>query len=342
MRTRRLGFLYVSAVGIAISWLLLGTAYAADAVDMAAAKKEGKVVWYTSTPIATAQKLANLFETEAGIKVELFRSGGTAILSRFMQEYDAKRIAADVLTTSDPAAAEAMAKKGMFVAFKPDGFETVPDAAKAADGSHIAQRLNMITLFAREDKMAAADLPKTWTDLTNAKYKGKLVMSDPSFTSLQLSVVGTLSKKLGWSYYENLRKNDVMVVQGNEQILDNLKRGERLIAAGALDSYAADARKEGHKIASIYPADGVFVIPSPTSIIKGSPNPNAAKAFAAFMIGERAQKLFPEDGGYAARVGVAPPAGNPDLKSLTILAVDYDDIEKRSTEIKNKFNEVFQ
>jgi len=336
MKTVRLGLM--ALIGV----LALATASYADTVDMAAAKKEGKVVWYTSTPIATAQKVAKLFESESGIKVELFRSGGSAILSRFMQEYDAKLIAADVLTTSDPAAANAMAKKGMFVAFKPSAFDKIPDAAKDPNGYHVAQRLNMITIFAREDKIAAADLPRSWASLTDAKYKGKMVMSDPSFTSLQLSVVGTLSKKLGWGYYENLRKNDIMVVQGNEQIVDNLKRGERLIAAGALDSYAADARKEGHKIMTIYPTDGTFVIPSPTSIVKGSPNPNAAKAFAEFMVSESAQELFPADGGYAARVDVAPPAGSPDLKSLTILAVDYNDIEKRSTEIKNKFNDTFQ
>lgn len=341
MNTNCLNPLRVAVLAVSLT-LFAHTSHAADAVDMAAAKKEGKVVWYTSTPVATAQKLAKLFEADSGIKVELFRSGGSAILSRFMQEYDAKLIAADVLTTSDPAAANAMAKKGMFVAFKPAAFDKIPDAAKDANGYHVAQRLNMITIFARDDKIAAADLPKAWTSLVEPKYKGKMVMSDPSFTSLQLSVVGTLSKKLGWSYYENLRKNDIMVVQGNEQILDNMKRGERLIAAGALDSYAADARKEGHKIKTIYPDDGTFVIPSPTSIVKGSPNPNAAKAFADFMVGEKAQKLFPEDGGYAARVDVAPPAGSPDLKSLTMLAVDYDDIEKRSTELKNKFNDIFQ
>lgn len=336
-----LGFVPAAIAALSLAWVG-SAAYAADAVDMAAAKKEGKVVWYTSTPIATAQKLAKLFEAESGIKVELFRSGGTAVLSRFMQEYDAKRIAADVLTTSDPAAANAMARKGMFVAFKPKDFDKIPDAAKDPQGYHVAQRLNMMTIFAREDKLPAADLPKNWTDLVNPKYKGKMVMSDPSFTSLQLSVVGTLSKKLGWSYYENLRKNDVMVVRGNEQILDTLKRGERLIAAGALDSYATDAREAGHKIKSIYPADGTFMIASPTSIIKGSPNPNAAKAFAAFMISQKAQKVFPEDGGYAARTDVGPPAGSPDLKSLTILAVDYDDIEKQTGGIKKKFNEVFQ
>lgn len=341
MRSSRRNLVAVSLAGL-VALALPGRPWAADAVDMAAAKAEGKVVWYTSTPVATAQKIAKQFEADAGIRVELFRSGGSAVLSRFMQEYDARRIAADVLTTSDPAAAAAMAAKGMFVAFKPKDFEKIPDAAKDPQGYHIAQRLNMITIYARSDKIAPADLPKAWTDLVNPKYKGMMVMPDPSFTSLQISVVGTLSKKLGWGYYEKLRANDTMIVQGNEQVLDNVKRGERLIAAGALDSYAADARQEGHKLISIFPTDGTFVIASPTSIIKGSPNPNAAKAFAEFMISEKVQKVFPEDGGYAARIDVSAPKGSPDIKDITILAVDFNAIEKDTVAIKNKFNETFQ
>jgi len=341
MKIKRLGLIQTALAAIGLMGFA-ANGFAADTADMAAAKKEGKVAWYTSTPIATAQKIANLFEKDTGIHVELFRSGGSAVLSRFMQEYSAGRVACDVLTTSDPGAAHAMAAKGTFVAFKPKDFDKIPDAAKDPNGAYVAQRLNMITLFAREDLVAAKDMPTKWADLTDAKYKGKLIITDPSFTSLQLTVVGTLSKKLGWSYYQNLRKNDIMVVPGNQQIVDNLKRGERLIAAGALDSYAAAARKQGHKIKSIYPADGMFVIPSPTSIIKGSPNPNAAKVFAEFMISKKVQEIFPQDGGYAARTDVAPPAGNPDINGLNILHVDYAALEKESAEIKNKFNEVFQ
>ena len=92
------------------------------------------MVWYTSTPIEQAQKIADLFRKQTGIKVELFRSGGSAILSRFQQEINAGRVAADVLTHSDPAAANALGKKGLFIAFKPKNFDKVPDAAKAADG----------------------------------------------------------------------------------------------------------------------------------------------------------------------------------------------------------------
>jgi iron(III) transport system substrate-binding protein len=320
---------------------VLAPAHAQEAVDAAKAKAEGKVIWYTSTPIEQGQKIADAFQKETGIKVEMFRSGGSAILRRFQQEMDAGRVAVDVLTHSEPPAAKALGKKGLFVAFKPKNFDRVPDAAKDPTGLFVGQRLNMMTHYLRSDKVAAADEPKSWDDLGDAKYKGKLVMSDPSFTSLQVSVVGTISRARGWGFYEKLRANDVMIVQGNQQVSDMLKRGERLIAVGALDSYAADLRKEGHPIKTLYPPDGVFVIPSPTSVVKGSPNPNAAKLFAEFMIGDVAQGIFPADGGYSARNDIAPPQGSPDLKSLKIL-VDDDYIEKETARIKRRFNEIFQ
>lgn len=315
---------------------------AQDAVDAAAAKKEGQVVWYTSTPIEQAQKISALFQQKTGIPVELFRSGGSQILSRFQQETAAGRTAVDVITHSDPAAARSMAQKGLFIAFKPKNFDKIPDAAKAADGSFVGQRLNMMTHYLRSDKVPPADEPKTWTDLLDAKYKGKMVMTDPSFTSLQVSVVGMISKQRGWSYYEKLRQNDVMIVPGNQQVSDMLKRGERLIAVGALDSYAADLKKEGHPIKTLYPSDGVFVIPSPTSVVKGSPHPNAARLFAEFMLGDEVQKIFPADGGYSARIDISAPQGSPDLKTLTIVPVDDDYIEKETPKIKKQFNEIFQ
>jgi iron(III) transport system substrate-binding protein len=327
---------------LAAGLLALAPARAQDGPDLAKAKAEGKVVWYTSTPIAQGQKIAEAFQQETGIKVEMFRSGGSAILRRFQQETDAGRIAADVLTHSEPAAAHALGKKGLFVAFKPKNFDKVPDAAKDPDGLFVAQRLNMMTHYLRSDKIAAADEPKTWDALNDARYKGKLVMTDPSFTSLQVSVVGMIAKTRGWGFYEKLRSNDIMIVQGNQQVSDMLKRGERLIAVGALDSYAANLRKEGHPIKTLYPADGVFVIPSPTSVVKGSPNPNAAKLFAQFMLSDTAQKIFPADGGYSARIDIAPPAGSPDLKSLNIIAVDDGYVEKETARIKRRFSEIFQ
>jgi iron(III) transport system substrate-binding protein len=311
-----------------------------DTVDMAAAKKEGAVTWYTSTPVGTAQKIANMFQTETGIKVELFRSGGSAVLRRFLQEIDARRVVADVMTISDPAGVSALIKRDLLVPFRPRNFDKIRDEVKDPKGYHIAQRVNLAAIIMRSDKNAPA--PKNWTDLIDPKYKGMLVMPDPSYTAIQLMVVGTLSQKYGWEFYQKLRANEIMIVQSHQQVSETLTRGERLIAAEGADQYSWSDRKAGHKVHTIWPADGAFAIAAPTSIIKGSPHPNAAKALAEFMISDAVQKLFAGEGIYAARADMEPPPGNPPIAKIKLMPVDYDYIEKESKNLKNRFNEIFQ
>jgi iron(III) transport system substrate-binding protein len=311
-----------------------------DPVDMAAAKKEGAVTWYTSTPVNTAQKIANMFQAETGIKVELFRSGGSAVLRRFMQEIDARRVIADVMTISDPAEVLTLIKRDLVVPFRPRNFEKIRDEVKDAKGYHVAQRVNLVGIIARADKSLA--MPKNWTDLTDAKYRGLLVMPDPSYTAIQLMVVGTLSRKYGWEFYEKLRANEIMIVQSHQQVAETLTRGERLIAAEGADQFAWLDRKAGHKIQTIWPADGAFAIGAPTVVIKGAPHPNAAKALAEFMISDTVQKLLPGEGIYAGRSDVEPPAGSPPLGQIKLMPIDYDQIEKDAKMLKTRFNEIYQ
>jgi iron(III) transport system substrate-binding protein len=230
----------------------------------------------------------------------------------------------------------------LFVPFKAADFDKVPDEVKDPNGYHVAQRLNVMAMYARDDKLPIADRPKTWADLVQPKYKGKLVMADPSFSSLLVTIVGTLAKDQGWDYFEKLRRNDIMLVQGNQQVSDMIKRAERVIAVGADAAYVGESKKEGMAITTLYPQDGAFVIPSPSSVVKGSPNPNAAKAFAEFMLSKPVQELFPQEHLYSARVDVAGPPGNPPLGEIKIHLVDYDYIEAESTRIKRRFAEALQ
>ena len=245
-----------------------------------------------------------------------------------------------MLTISDPAAAGALIKRDLLVPFRPKNFDKVRDEVKDPKGYHIAQRLNLVGIIARTDKELS--LPRSWTDLTDPRYKGVMVMPDPSYTAIQLMVVGTLSKKYGWEFYQKLRANDVMIVQGHQQVSETLTRGERLIAAEGADQYAWLDRKAGHKIQTIFPADGAFAIAAPTAVIKGAPHPNAGKALAEFMISDTVQKLFPGEGIYAARSDVEPPAGSPPLDQIKLMAVDYESIEQESKSLKTKFNEIYQ
>lgn len=313
-----------------------------DPVDEAAARREGVVTWYTASPIAAAQHIANEFRKQTGIKVEMIRASGQTVIRRFMQEVGAGRIHADVMTMSDMSAANAMARRGLFVPFKPVAFDKVFAEVKDPDGHYVAQRLTLVGMVARTDRVASADLPTTWTDLVHPKYKGLMVMADPSFASLQLMLVATLSQKLGWQFYEGLRKNDTMVVQGNEQVYNMLKRGERVIAAEGGDPRIYESGMLPPNMKAIFPKQQSILVPSPTAVIKGSPHPNAAKLFAQFNLTRAVQQKFTEEGRHSPRMDVDPPTGLPRLDEISFYRIDYGWVEANTRQVKDRFSEIFR
>ena len=313
-----------------------------DRVDAEAARKEASLSWYTSTPVAQAQALASRFELGTGIKVQLLRSGGQAVLRRLQQEISAGRPGADVLTMSDAGAANALAKQGILEPFKPEGFDKVVEVARDKDGRWIAQRLQMVGIPVRSDKVAESDRPRTWSDLRNPKYKGLMVMPDPSFTAIQLIVVGMLSQTLGWDFYKALRANDTMIVQGHQQVFSTMQQGERLIGAEGADPRSFFDGKEVPNQTMIYPSEGVFIVSSPTAVLRGARSPNAAKLFAQFMVTPEAQKIIADSGIHSSRIDMPPPAGQPALTDVKFLPIDLDFIEEKGRELKTRFSEIFQ
>jgi len=331
----------VLALGLA-AMPIAAQAFTPDQADRAAAIKEGNVSWYTSTPFPLVQLLADKFTADTGIKVTLLRTGGSAVLRRFQQEYQAGQVGADVLTMSDAGAAGALTRQGVFVAFKPEGFDKVVDSVKDKDGYWIAQRVHLIGMPVRTDLVAEKDRPKTWSDLTDPKFKGKMVMPDPSFTAIQLLVVGMLSQKFGWDFYKALRKNDIMIVQGHQQVFKTLQQGERVIGAEGSDPRSFNKGKELPNMTMIYPTEGVFTVCSPVAIVKNARNPNAAKLFAQFMLSPVAQKMIAANAIHSSRVDIDPPVGQPALDKVKFIPIDADYVETNAKMLKTKFSEIFQ
>jgi iron(III) transport system substrate-binding protein len=313
-----------------------------DKIDAEAARREGNLIWYTSTPFPLVQHLVDKFQQDTGIKVQLLRTGGQAVLRRFQQEAAAGRHGADVMTMSDAGAANGLAKQRMFEPFKPEGFDKVVEDAKDRDGRWIAQRISTVGIPIRSDKVAEKDAPRTWSDLKHPKYKGLMVMSDPSFTAIQLIVVGMLSRQFGWDFYRALRANDTMIVQGHEQVFSTMQQGERVIGAEGADPRSFTDGKDVPNQKMIYPTEGVFIVTSPTAVIKRARNPNAAKLFAQFMISPAAQKMISEGGMHSSRIDVPPPPGQPALSDMKFIPVDLDLVEQRAKELKTRFSEIFQ
>src|SRR5438046_8413407 len=104
-----------------------------------AAKKEGKVVWYTSLALTSSEKVAKLFEQAyPGVKVEVQRTGSQRIIQRVMQELQANIKNADVIHTSDAGHFVLLKEKKLLMKYAPAGIESFPAAFKDTDGYHYA------------------------------------------------------------------------------------------------------------------------------------------------------------------------------------------------------------
>ncbi len=167
-------------------------------------------------------------------------------------------------------------------------------------------------------------------------------MPDPSFTAIQLTVVGMLSQKLGRDFYKALSVNDTMIVQGHQQVYKTMQQGERVLGAEGSDPRSFNDGKDLPNQAMIYPTEGVFTVCSPVAIVKNAKNPNAAKLFAQFMLSPAAQQIIADNAIHSSRIDIAPPQGQPALRAVKFIPIDVDYIEKNGRDLKAKFNEIFQ
>src|SRR5262245_66650702 len=119
---------------VAFLFLLVATPAGAQDARIEAAKKEGKVVWYTSLALTSAEKVAKLFEQAyPGIKVEVQRTGSQRIIQRVMQELQANIKNADVIHTSDAGHFVLLKEKKLLMRYAPAGIATFAEALQGQE-----------------------------------------------------------------------------------------------------------------------------------------------------------------------------------------------------------------
>jgi iron(III) transport system substrate-binding protein len=331
----------VFAVLIAFS-LPTGGAWAqAPLVD--AAKKEGKVVWYTSLALPSAEKVAKLFEAaHPGIKVEVHRTGSQRILQRVMQELQANIKNVDVIHTSDAGHFVLLKEKKLLARHVPTGVDAFPAGFKDKDGYYFGLRATVNVIAYNTQKITAAEAPKTWKDLLDPKWKGKLVTAHPGYSGVIATHVLALVHLHGWEYFQQLARNNLMLVQSAVDPSGVVASGERPVAANGGDYTFYQAKKKGNPVEIVYPREGVPLVVSPTAITTFAPHPNAARLFTDFSFTREVQQVLADtEGLYTGHPEVKYPADKPKLGELKLLVPDPDELEKRSEEIKKRFVEFF-
>jgi len=316
---------------------------AAQDARVEAAKKEGKVVWYTSLAVPSAEKVAKLFEAAyPAIKVEVHRTGSQRVLQRVMQELQANIKAADVVHTSDAGHFVLLKEKKLLLKYTPAGVEGFPAGFKDKDGYHYGLRATVNGIANNTKVVSAAEAPKTWKDLLDPRWRGKLVTAHPGYSGVIATHVLALVHLYGWDYFKQLAQSKPMLVQSAVDPAGVVASGERAVAVNGGEYTFYQVKKKGNPLEIVYPKEGVPLVVSPSAITSFAPHPNAAKLFTDFTFTREVQQaLADSEGLYTGHPDVKYPADKPKLGDLKLLPTDAEELEKRSEEIRRRFVEFF-
>ncbi len=349
-RLSRRGILKGS-IGIAASGVFARVASAAPPATavtpqlIEAAKKEGRVVWYTSVDLPLAEKIARAFEAKyPGVAVRVERTGAERVFQRIGQEYMSNIHAVDVVNSSDAAHFIVWKRDGVLEAYVPeDVAKFYPAEHKDPDGMFASFRVWLCIIAYNTNLVKAAEAPKSFADLLDPKWKGKIVKAHPSYSGTIMTATYQMQRDLGWSYYEKLAQQNVMQVQSSADPPKRLALGERAVMADGNEYNIFEFKESGSPVEPVYATEGSPLIVGPTGMFKAAPNPNAAKLFCSYSFSAEAQQLIIDVGGLRSmHPQTKEKPGRTPFKDIKAMKDDPAAVEKMSEQIKAHYTKLFR
>src|SRR6266478_617180 len=288
-----------------------------------AAKKEGQVIYYTSTDLPVAEKLAKAFEAKySGIAVRVFQ--------RIGQEYSSNIRAVDVVNSSDAAHFIVWKRDGILAPYVPeDVAKYYPAEHRDPDGQFASFRVWLSIIAYNTNLVKAEDAPKSFADLLDPKWKGKIVKAHPGYSGTIMTATYQMQRDLGWTFFEQLAKQNIMQVQSSADPPKKLEIGERAVMADGNEYNIFQLKEAGRPVEPVYASEGSPLIIGPNGIFKTSPNPNAAKLFQSFCLGRDAQQLIIDVGGLrSVHAQTQEKPGRTSFKDIKTMKDDAAAVEK--------------
>jgi iron(III) transport system substrate-binding protein len=310
-----------------------------------AARKEGKVAYYTSVDLPLAEKIAKAFEARyPGIAVRVERSGAERVFQRIGQEYGSRIHAVDVVNSSDAAHFIVWRREGILAPFVPeDVARFYPDEHRDTEGLFASFRIGLSIIAYNTNVVKAEDAPKSFADLLAPRWSGKMVKAHPGYSGTIMTATFQLARDLGWGFLEKLAQQKVMQLQSASDPPKKLALGERAVQADGNEYNVFQIKEGGGPIEPVYAAEGTPLVIGPNAVFKNAPNPNAARLFQCFSFSPECQQLISDVGGQrSVHPQVKEKAGRKPFKEIRTMKDDPSGVEKAAEEIKVRYSRLFK
>ena len=275
------------------------------------ARKEGALMIYmTGTQIAPL--IDRFSQKYPFIKVQFIRASSVEIAQRVVQEYSAGVHLVDAFELADEGLIVPR-DEGLLQPFvSPETASYEKDAIEA--GSHwVSVREGYTGIGFNTQKIAVSDAPKTYKDMLDPKWKGRMAISGSPSTAANW--VGAMVLAQGADYVRALGKQNMRIFQMNQRAITNMMiSGEVEISPTSYLSHILASRAKGAPLAWNAPGP-VPVLDTGAALAAMAPHPHAAILFIDFLLSKEGQLMY-RDLGYASARLDMPPSDLPKVKKI--------------------------
>jgi len=274
-----------------VAVLIVGAIVASSAQDrVAAAKKEGTLTVYTTIAEKDWPTLVKPFESKYGIKVTVWRAGTSNVLQRAVQETAAKKYDVDVIHIGSPEM-EALAREQVLLPITSPAQNDLQPGSVPAHHQWAATLLSVWVQAYNTKLIKREELPKTYTDLLNPRWKGKLGLEgkDEDWFASVVDVMG--GGETGLKFFRDLASTNGLSIREGHTLLNNMViSGEVPLALNIYNYMPEQARKKGAPI-DWFALEPAVARSNGVGVARHAPHPNAARLFYDYLL-EEGQQYF--------------------------------------------------
>jgi len=308
-----------------------------EKAKIAAAKKEGKLVFYSVINVPDSMKLLNGFKKKYPfLKTEIYRASSEKLLNKILIEARSKRFNTDVFLNND-VITHIINKKGLYTKYISPESKFYAKEFHDPQGYWTACFVVTRVLGYNTRLVKAEDVPKSWEDLLDPKWTGKIGGHTEEFAwfPAQLKLRG---RESGIAFMKKLAKQISSYHTGRTLLGQLLAAGEFPLVLVANAHTIEKLKKQGAPVEWV-PIEPVVTTLMPITLATHAPHPNAGKLFIDFVLSKKGQEIFRSVGRIPARTDT-PPDPPRLLKGLKLFPGDPEFIEK-AKEYRILYRDIF-
>lgn len=326
------------AIALLISlafFLIAESSQAASAGIVEAARKEGEVVWYGGGSSEIDEVLGKNFSKKYPfLQVKKFRIQSQKLLVRFEAESRAGKHVADIVRTTDWYI-DYFKKKGLLMKYESPERKSFDNQFKDPEGHYTALYKFLHAMAYNTKLVAKKDLPRSYDDLLDPRWKGKLGLEDAAYVWFA-NVLKMKGEEQGLEYMRKLARQNVGVRSGTTLLANLMAAGEIPLVVD-LYAYQVERLKKNGAPVDWHAVEPAIVHTVAGGISKDAPHPNAAKLFMDYLLSEEGQKTYLSESLEPARAGMDAPW----YSKKFILHVNNPDIGEKIGHYQKLFAEIF-